>query len=75
MALTDSTELVIQTCEESTGPERPLNCYPTTETTWGEFKTVNRDDPDMLADVEHQIASDNYAEIGGGASPLIWIFA
>ena len=45
------------------------------ETTWGEFATVNRDDPDMLADVARQIGKSNYAEIGGGAAPLIWIFA
>ena len=45
------------------------------ETTWGEFATVNADDPDMLADVAEQIAEHNYAEIGGGAAPLVWVFA
>lgn len=63
--MTPNTKLIIQ--------------YPDTdsdaETTWGEFSTVNSDDTDMLADVEAQIAEHNYAEIGGGAAPVIWIFA
>lgn len=43
------------------------------ETTWGSFVSAN--DADTVADVAEQIAADNYAEIGGGASPLVWIFA
>ena len=65
MQLADDTKLVFQ--------------YPASDgeaaTTWGEFKTVNSDDPDMLRDVEYQIAKNNYAEIGGGAMPITWIFA
>ena len=44
-------------------------------TTWREFQNANRDDKTMLADVERQIIENNYAEIGGGAAPLVWIFA
>ena len=43
------------------------------ETTWGAFVAEN--DEDTVADVAELIAADNYAEIGGGASPLVWIFA
>lgn len=43
------------------------------ETTWGDF--VANNDEDTVADVAEQIASDNYAEIGGGAAPIVWIFA
>lgn len=48
---------------------------PDTETTWGQFVVLNRDDPDMVLDVAGQIAEHNYARIGGGASPEIWVFA
>lgn len=47
---------------------------PDQETTWGAFVTDN-DDADMLADIEAQIATHGYAQIGGGASPLTWVFA
>ena len=43
------------------------------ETTWAAFVADN--DEDTVADVAEQIAADNYAEIGGGASPVIWVFA
>ena len=43
------------------------------ETTWGAFAAEN--DEDTVADVAEQIASDNYAVIGGGAAPVIWVFA
>jgi hypothetical protein len=42
-------------------------------TTWAAFVAEN--DEDTVADVAEQIASDNYAVIGGGAAPVIWIFA
>ena len=45
------------------------------ETTWGAFTADNADDADMIADVAAQIAEHNYAQIGGGASPTIWVFA
>lgn len=43
------------------------------ETTWGAFVAEN--DEDTVADVAEQIATDNYAVIGGGASPVVWVFA
>ena len=64
-----STELFISFQQKRT----PFN--NDRRTTWREFQTANGDDPDMLADVERQIIANNCAEIGGGASPLVWIFA
>lgn len=43
------------------------------ETTWAAFVADN--DEDTVADVAEQIAADNYAEIGGGAAPVVWVFA
>lgn len=63
--LNDSTPLTFEYPDNGTSAE----------TTWGEFCTVNHDDPDMLDDVKAQIAEHNYAEIGGGAAPVVWIFA
>jgi hypothetical protein len=39
-------------------------------TTWGAFIAANDEDT-----VAEQIAADNYAEIGGGAAPIVWVFA
>jgi hypothetical protein len=52
----------------------PGSSVPDFETTWGGFAAQN-DDAEMLADVERQIAEHNYASIGGGAAPEIWVFA
>lgn len=41
-------------------------------TTWEAFCRDN--DPDTVADAEAQIAEAHYAELGGGASPLVWVF-
>ena len=43
------------------------------EMTWGQFSTINADDRDMLVDIASQLTALNYAEIGGGAAPLIRI--
>ena len=43
------------------------------ETTWAAFVADN--DADTVADVAEQIAVDNYAEIGGGGAPVVWVFA
>jgi len=51
----------------------PGSDIPDVETTWGAFAAEN--DEDTVADVAEQIAADNYAEIGGGASPIVWVFA
>jgi len=45
------------------------------ETTWGEFVADNVDDPEVVADIERQIAERNFAEVGGGAAPTVWVFA
>lgn len=43
-------------------------------TTWGAFVSAN--DVDTVEDVQEQIESGLYAvTVGGGASPLTWIFA
>lgn len=52
-------------------PEQPE--IADVETTWAAFVADN--DDDTIADVAEQIAADNYAVIGGGASPLVWVFA
>ena len=49
------------------------NPKPTVQTTWGQF--VANITEDTVADVAEQIAADNYAEIGGGAAPVVWVFA
>lgn len=44
------------------------------ETTWAQFVAEN--DAETVAEVERQLSDDHhYAEIGGGASPLVWVFA
>jgi hypothetical protein len=43
------------------------------ETTWAEF--VNDNDPETVAEIERQLNETRYAKIGGGAAPLVWIFA
>jgi len=43
------------------------------ETTWAAFVADN--DDDTITDVRKQIEANNYAVIGGGASPLVWVFA
>lgn len=63
--MTPATAITIQF------PEQPD--MADVETTWGSFVAEN--DEDTVADVAEQIAADNYAEIGGGAAPLVWIFA
>lgn len=45
----------------------------TEETTWGAFEDAN--DPATVADARAQIEVDNYAELGGGAAPIVWVFA
>jgi hypothetical protein len=40
---------------------------------WDEFAADNADDPEMVDDVAIQIAVHGYANIGGGAGPLITI--
>jgi hypothetical protein len=52
----------------------PGTSIPDQECTWQDFVEAN-DDIDMVAAVEAQIAECNYAEIGGGAMLLIWVFA
>ena len=42
-------------------------------TTWGAF--VDANDADIVKEVEAQLLLDNYAELGGGAFPVTWIFA
>lgn len=44
-----------------------------TDTTWGAFVAAN--DEDTVADVAEQIAECFQATIGGGAAPIVWIFA
>jgi len=68
-ALTTETPITIQF------PEGDVfgNPKPTVQTTWGEFVAAN--DEETVSDVAEQIATDNYAEIGGGASPVVWVFA
>lgn len=41
--------------------------------TWGAFVASN--DAGIVADVAEQIAVCNYAEIGGGSAPVVWVFA
>lgn len=65
MHLTDSTPITIQRHDGTVD----------IETTWAEFQTENADDPDTLANIERQIAENNYAEVGGGSIPLVWVFA
>lgn len=60
--MTPSTTITIQHPDSGT----------VAETTWAAFCRDN--DEDTIADVEAQIASDNYAEIGGGAAALVWVF-
>jgi len=43
------------------------------ETTWADF--VANNDEDTVADVAEQIAECFQATIGGGASPVVWVFA
>ena len=43
------------------------------ETTWADF--VANNDEDTVADVAEQIAECFQATIGGGAAPIVWIFA
>ena len=49
----------------------PAGDYITT--TWAAFVADN--DADTVADVAAQIAVHNYAEIGGGGAPVVWVFA
>lgn len=39
-------------------------------TTWGEFRTVNHDDTDMLEEVADDLRAYGRASCGGGAAPL-----
>ena len=64
MTLTNETPITIQF---------PGSDIADVETTWAAFVAEN--DEDTVEDVAEQIASDNYAEIGGGASPTVWVFA
>jgi hypothetical protein len=64
MLLTSDTLLIVQ---------YPGSHIPDVEMTWAEFVFDN--DEDIVADVRDQITVNNYAAIGGGASPLVWIFA
>jgi len=43
------------------------------DTTWGAFVADN--DEDTVADAAAQIAIDNVAYLGGGAAPVVWVFA
>jgi len=53
-------------------PDHPE--MPTVKCTWAEFAAQN--DADTVADVWDQLEDGhNYAEIGGGASPTVWVFA
>lgn len=47
----------------------------TAYTTWGEFATVNADDPDELDAIKDQWEALGYAEGGGGAAPWFRIKA
>lgn len=62
MTLTSQTPITIQ-----------IDAGEMIETTWADFVASN--DEDTVADVAEQIAADNYAEIGGGAAPMVWVFA
>ena len=53
----------------------PQSDMPDLEMTWAEFMLENDSDDALIADVHNQIAVNNYAVIGGGASPLVWVFA
>ena len=55
-------------------PNEP-NC-PDHETTWASF--VEHNEADVVADVLDQLVDyqhSGHATIGGGAEPLVWIFA
>lgn len=55
---------------------RPLDAedrFGDIATTWGEFVADN--DEDTVADAAAQIAIDNVAYLGGGAAPVVWVFA
>lgn len=53
-------------------PENPE--MPDVKCTWDEFAAQN--DEDTAADVWDQLNDGHhYAVIGGGASPLVWVFA
>lgn len=43
------------------------------ETTWSDF--VANNDAETVEDAEYQIEFDGYAKIGGGAAPMVWVFA
>lgn len=45
-----------------------LNRGYAAETTWGEFKTVNYNDWDLLADIEQQMEEKKYAVIDNGTT-------
>lgn len=52
----------------------PGSAIAQVETTWGEFMDAN--DEDTVDDVLDQLGDGHhYAEIGGGAAPLVWVFA
>jgi hypothetical protein len=44
-----------------------------TDTTWGAFVAAN--DDDTVSEVAEQIAECFQATIGGGAAPVVWVFA
>jgi len=55
---------------------RPLDAedrFGDIATTWGAFVADN--DEDTVADAAAQIAIDNVAYLGGGAAPVVWVFA
>jgi len=43
------------------------------DTTWADF--VSSNDEDTVAEVAEQIAECFQATIGGGAAPVVWVFA
>lgn len=51
----------------------PGKSQTVTDTTWGQFVAEN--DEDTVADVQEQLDECFQATLGGGASPLVWVFA
>ena len=65
MTLTNETPITIIT--------DPGKAQEVVDTTWGEF--VANNDGDTVADVAGQITEYFQATIGGGAAPVVWVFA
>ncbi len=64
MRLTDKTPITIQ---------YPEGEYDETRTTWAAFVASN--DAETVETVREQVEQGYYATLGGGAAPIVWIFA